>query len=61
MKKIWCYCAVSALFYFEFEGNFRLQAPRGLYDLVFGGTIYRRVFYVTSLGGLYLVLGGAYI
>ena len=26
-----CYCTVSALFYFEFEGNFRVQAPEGLY------------------------------
>ena len=26
-----CYCTVFALFYFEFEGNFRVQAPRGVY------------------------------
>ena len=31
MQKIWCYCAVFAWFYFEFEGNFRVQAPGGLY------------------------------
>ena len=27
---------IFALFYFEFEGNFQVQAPRGL---IFGGTI----------------------
>ena len=26
-----CYCTVIALFYFEFEGNFQVQAPGGLY------------------------------
>ena len=26
-----CYCTVFALFYFEFEGNFRVQAPRGVH------------------------------
>ena len=26
-----CYCAVFALFSFEFEGNFRVQAPGGLW------------------------------
>ena len=26
-----CYCKDFALFYFEFEGNSRVQAPRGLY------------------------------
>ena len=26
-----CYCTVFALFYFEFEGNFRVQALGGLY------------------------------
>ena len=39
-----------SLFYFEFEGNFRSTSPQGL---IFGGAIYRRVFCVTSLGGLY--------
>ena len=38
---------VFALFYFVFEGNF---APGGF---IFGGAISRRVFCVTSLGGLY--------
>ena len=45
---------IFALFYFVFEGNFQVQAPG---DLIFGGAISRRVFCVTSLGGLYL--GGA--
>ena len=42
---------VFALFQFVFEGNFQVQAPRGL---IFGGAIKRRVFCVTSLGGLYM-------
>ena len=42
---------VFTLFYFVFEGNFHVQVPGGL---IFGGAISRRVFYVTSLGGLYL-------
>ena len=51
---------VFALFYFVFEGNFQVQAPGGL---IFRGAIERRVFCVTSLGGLYLeelIHGGAY-
>ena len=31
MQKLMCYLTVFALFYFEFEGNFRVQAPGGLY------------------------------
>ena len=42
---------VFPLFYFVFEGNFQAQVPRGL---IFGGAISRRVFCVTSFGGLYL-------
>ena len=52
--------SVFALFYFVFEGNFQVQAPGGL---IFGGAISRKVFWVTSLGGLYLeglIHGGAY-
>ena len=30
---------------------FQFQGPRGL---IFGGAIYKRVFYVTSLRGLYM-------
>ena len=51
---------VFGLFYFVFEGNFQVQAPRGAYiwrgDLTEG-------FCVTSLGGLYLeglIHGGVY-
>ena len=50
-----------ALFYFVFEGNFPSTSPWG--GLIFGGAIERRVFYVTSLGVLYLeglIHGGAY-
>ena len=45
---------VFALFYFVFEGNFQVQAPRGGGGLIFEGAIKRRVFCVASLGGLYL-------
>ena len=31
MPKFICYYTVFALFYFEFEGNFQVQAPGGLY------------------------------
>ena len=31
MPKFMCYYTVFALFYFEFEGNFQVQAPGGLY------------------------------
>ena len=51
---------VFALFYFVFAGNFPSTSPGGL---IFGGAIYRRVFCVTGLGGLYLegfIHGGAY-
>ena len=42
---------IFALFYFVFGGKFQVQGPRGL---IFGGAIYRRVFCVAILGGLYL-------
>ena len=42
---------IFALFYFVFEGNFQVQVPGGL---IFGGAIKQRVFWVKSLGGLYL-------
>ena len=38
---------VFALFCFISEGNFQVQAPRGL---IFGGAISQRGFCVTSLG-----------
>ena len=31
MPKFMCYYTVFASFYFEFEGNFLVQAPGGLY------------------------------
>ena len=31
MQKFLCYCRVFALIYFEFVGNFQVQAPGGLY------------------------------
>ena len=53
---------VFDLFYFVFEGNFQVQAPRGAYiwrgDLTGGGEVC-----VMSLGDLYLegfIHGGAY-
>ena len=52
MQKCMCYCTVFALSYFEPEGNFRVQAPRGVYlerrfigEFLFGGG---------GEGGLYL-------
>ena len=50
---------IFALLCFALEGNFQVQAPRGLVlGLYFGGEIYRRVFCVTSLGGL--IFGAVY-
>ena len=49
-----------SLFYFVFDGNFPVQAPRG--GLYLEGDL-TEVFCVTSLGGLYLeglIYGGAY-
>ena len=48
-----CYCTVFALFYFEFEGNFRVQAPRGVHleGRFIGGFFTLRVW---GGGGLYL-------
>ena len=51
---------VFALFYLVFQDNFQVQAPGWL---IFGEAISRKVFCVTSLGGLYsegLIHGGAY-
>ena len=50
-----CYCAVFALFSFEFEGNFRVQAPGGLWR----GDLSKGFFCITSLGGGGLLFGGA--
>ena len=46
---------VFALFYFAFEGNFQVQAPRGL---IFGGGFNGGFFALRVWGGL--VFGGAY-
>ena len=55
MQKFLFYCTVFALCYFEFEGNFQVQAPRGLYleGRFIGGRGVRFEF-----GGL--IHGGAY-
>ena len=44
-------CTVFALLYFVFEGNFQVQAPRGLY---LEGRFNGGFFCVTSLEGLYM-------
>ena len=52
---------VSALFYFVFEGNFQVQAPRG--GLYLEGRFNGGFFALPVLGGLYLeglIHGGAY-
>ena len=46
-----CYCTVFALFYFEYEGNFRVQDPGAF---IWKGLFNGGFFFVTSLGGLYL-------
>ena len=46
-----CYCTLFALFYFEFEGNFQVQAPGVLYS---ERRFNRGFFCVMSLGGLNL-------
>ena len=49
-----CYCTVFALFCFEFEDSFQVQAPGGLYlEGRFNG-----VFLRYKYGGL--IFGGAY-
>ena len=55
MQKLVCYCTIFALFYFEFEGNFQVQVPGGLYlDRRFNGGF----FALRGLGGC--IYGGAY-
>ena len=52
---------IFALFYFVFEGNFRVQATRKAY--IWRDNLMEGFFCVTILGGLYLeglVHGGAY-
>ena len=59
MQKIWCYCAVFVLLYFEFEGNFRVQVPGGLYleGQFIGGFFTLRIWGACIWRGVY---GGAY-
>ena len=46
---------VFALFYFVFEGNFRVQAPGA--GLIYGGAIQRTVFLRYKFGGAYIWRG----
>ena len=70
MQKFMCCCTVFALFYFEFEGNFRVQAPGGLYlegrfirgfclgELIFGGAYFQSFTDVSVFGGMSIRLSG---
>ena len=51
-----CYCTVFALFCFEFEGSFQVQAPGGLY--LGGGGRFNGGFLRYEYGGL--IFGGAF-
>ena len=54
MQKFMCYCTVFALFNFEFEGNFQVHVPGGLYlEGQFKGGFF-------TLRGWGLIFGGAY-
>ena len=58
MQKFLCYCTVFALLYFEFEGNFQVQAPGGLY---LEGRLNERVLGLRVWVYIYLyIFGGAY-
>ena len=48
MQKFMCYCTVFALFYFEFEGYFRLQAGA----FIWRGDLFRLVFRLAKLAFL---------
>ena len=50
-----CHCTIDALFYFEFEGNFQVRVPGGLY---LGGDLTEGYFALRGLGGC--ICGGAY-
>ena len=55
MQKFMCYCTVFAFFNTEFEDNFQVQAPRGLYlegrfiggflCYEFGGLIFKGAYF----------------
>ena len=51
MQKFVCYCTVFALFYFEFEGNFQVQALGSLY---FEGLFNGGFFALQVWKGLYV-------
>ena len=54
MQKFMCYCTVFALFNFEFEGNFQVHVPGGLYlEGQFKGGFF-------TLRGWGPIFGGAY-
>ena len=50
MQKFMCYCTNFALFYFEFEGNLRVQVPGAC---VWKGDL-SQGFLCYEFGGLYL-------
>ena len=54
MQNILCYCTLFALIYFEFEGNFQVQAPG---DYIWRGDL-TNGFWGYEFGGL--IFGGAY-
>ena len=54
MQKFMFHCKLLLSFFF----NLMAISEYKTQGLVFGGAIYRRVFCVTNLGGLYLYLGG---
>ena len=49
MQKFVCYCTVFALFYFEFEDNFLVHAPGGMY--LEGQLILSDIFLHYEFGG----------
>ena len=56
MQKSVCYCTVFALFYFEFDSNFQVQAPRGIYleGRFNGGSLKLRAWGAYIQKGLYM-------
>ena len=56
MQKFVCYCTVFALFYFEFDSNFQVQAPRGIYleGRFNGGSLKLRAWGAYIQKGLYM-------
>ena len=58
-----CYCTVFALYSFEFEGNFRVQACGGCGRAIYRWVLRYEFFFFWGGGGLYLeglIHGGAY-